>query len=84
MAAWDAFVEAVRVGCADEADGEDDGYEVEDVDRDECLAYQFEGADCEDADVEEEHRYPYADCRRVPYDVDRDERLFSVRKVAVE
>lgn len=80
VAAWDRFVEAVRVGFADEADGEDDGYEVQDVDHDECLTDQLEGADGEDADVEEEHRYAYADCRRVPDDVDRDEGLFSVNK----
>lgn len=83
MAAWDRFVEAVGVWLADEAYGKDDGYEIQNVDHDECLAYQFEGANCEDANVEEEHRNSYADCRRIPYDVDRDKRLFSVNIVPV-
>ena len=83
MAAWNRFIEAVGVWLADEAYGKDDGYEIQDVDRDECLAYQLEGANCEDTNVEEEHRYPYADCRRIPYDVDRDKRLFSVNIVPV-
>lgn len=84
MTARDRFVKAVRVWLADEAYRKDDRYKIKNVDYHYRLAYQLERANCEDANVEQEHRYPYADCRCIPYDIDRDERLFLINEIQMD